>query len=145
MTNLLPEWRYIELNARIRKRAKHRPRRERLAVRTALERLHIRYREAVPIWNPLHRGVHNDLDGGVQWLDFVIFMPHKRIGVLLFGHRVGGGPKEYERRYLETKEAFLQERNIPRLTLGRISTSQEYEILIYRFCRKESGKESHAG
>lgn len=127
--------RYLELNARIRKGIQN-PRRERLALRNALANLKLRYRELVPFFNPIHTGFRDNEDGTIQWLDACIYQ--NKMLVILFDVRYPGhGVKPHELRSFEAKKSYLQERAIPFLVLNRKYTSQEMEMRIRMFLRKE--------
>ena len=129
--------RYLELNGRIRKGIAN-PRRERLAARIALRKIGLRYKEIIPFFNPLHTGFKENENGTIQWLDFCILMPTKKMAVILFDIKQGGrGQKPYEYRSYNTKRQYLKDRNIPCLIMKRSYTSMEMEIVIRRFLQKE--------
>lgn len=107
-------------------------------VRTALSRLHIKYRELEPFFNPFHFGFRENEAGAIQWLDVCILLPNKHMAVLLFNIRYGqSGVKPHERRAEKAKHAYLNYKKIPYIVLPRTHTSQEYQAVISRFIRKE--------
>ena len=133
----LPHYFDLQAKGRARKRA-GRSKRGVLSVRTALDNLKLRYCQEVSFWNNHHRGKQGDLDGGLQWVDFVVRKRGKRPFVLIYDDPKKRF-KEYERNYLETKKLELTERNIPFLLLPAGLSSQEYWVLIYRFIQKQKG------
>ena len=124
-------WRYLELNARIRKGILY-PRRERVLVRSALGKIGCRYKELIPVLNPFYHGWKGKEDKAMQWLDFCVFM-NGRMGVILFHPKRGqSGVKKHEKEAYEAKQRLLANKNIPILILKRNETSQVYELLIRR-------------
>jgi hypothetical protein len=124
------KWYYdIQAKGRARKRA-GRAKRGVLSVRTALDNLRLRYCQEVSFWTPHHRGKQGDLDGGLQWVDFVVRKKGKRPFVLILDDPKKRW-KEYEKRYLETKQLELTERSIPFVLLPAGLSSQEYQVLIF--------------
>jgi hypothetical protein len=123
----VPTWRDMLAKGRARNRAA-RPKRDVLTIRTALKALKLRYCQEVSFWNPRHTGKHGDLDGGLQWVDFVVRRKQPFVIIL-------DDPKKrwklYEQFYLSNKQWGLRERNIPYILLGAGMTSQEYQVLIY--------------
>ena len=81
------------------------------------------------MWSAHHRGKQGNLDGGLQWLDFVV-RGKKGIIVLIYDDPKKRF-KEYERKYLETKKLELTERGIPYVLLPAGLSSQEYQVLIF--------------
>jgi hypothetical protein len=104
-------------------------------MRLALNRVRIKYREIIPFYNPMHTGYTEKENGTIQWLDFTIWMG--KLGVILFDIRRRGGRRPYEHRAWKAKKDYLDQRNIPYLVVDRKGSSQEYEMLIRRFIRKE--------
>lgn len=125
---------YMILNGRVRRKGIEFPRRERVLVRRALERAHYRYKEIIPVWNPFATGFHDDQEGAIQWFDFAVLMPSKRMGIILFDPHYGAsGTHEWELRQFANKQRLLRYKRIPYIVLKRTSTSQEYEICIRRW------------
>lgn len=117
------------------------PRREMVLVSYALKNLKVRYWEKVRIFNPLYTGMRTPVDGGYQWLDFAVRMMHGKVGVLIFPPSYGSGrPHLFEKRSLEQKKAFLSQKGIPYLVLSRMMSSQQYEVYIEFWMRKEKRK-----
>jgi hypothetical protein len=131
--------RHLELNKRLRM-AINRPRRERLLVRAALKRIvGTVYHEIVPFANPYHTGFkETELSGSIQWLDFVVYDRNLGMFVMQFNPQYGqSGLKPHEKRAFLDKEKYITERGFPFLTLSRLHTSQEYEIRIRMFIKKQ--------
>lgn len=124
----LPYYFDREAKGRAKKRA-GRSKRGILSVRTALDNLKLRYCQEVSFWTAHHRGKQGDLDGGLQWVDFVV-RGKKGIIVLIYDDPLKRF-KEYERKYLETKKLELTERGIPFVLLPAGLSSQEYQVLIF--------------
>lgn len=127
---------YLILNGRIRTKGIQFPRRERVMVRKALERMHIRYKELVPVVNPFHHNWKETHTKGISWLDFTIFIG--RLAVLLFHPQYGqSGVKPHEWKAFQAKKDLLESRDIPYVILNRKSTSYEYEIMIRKMIRRK--------
>lgn len=131
----LPYYFDREAKGRAKKRA-GRPKRGILSVRTALDNLKLRYCQEVSMWSEHHRGKQGDLDGGLQWVDFVVRKRGKRPFVLIYDDPKKRF-KEYERKYLETKKLELTERGIPFVLLPAGLSSQEYQVLVYMHMKKK--------
>lgn len=119
--------------ARLKKKLLH-PSRERVLVREALRKLKVRYWETVQVWNPNYTGMRRRVEGGPQWLDFLLRLPDGRLGVLMFKQT---GLHTFEKRALEEKKAFLIQRAIPYLIISKGYSQDEYEIRIEFWMRKE--------
>lgn len=117
------------------------PRRERWLVCLALTKLKLRYRQVVQFWNPLYTGLRRRVDGGRQWLDFVIRTPYG-MAVIMFkpSYSKGSNAHLFEKRALDEKKAFLEQKGIPYLVLSRLKSQQEYEVEIEFWLRKEKRK-----
>jgi len=131
----LPWYFNIEAKGKARKRA-GRAKRGILSVRTALSALKLSYCDEVSFWSNHHKGKHGNLDGGLQWVDFVIRKRGKRPFVLLLDDPQKRMHK-YEQKYLETKQIELKERGIPFVLLPSGLSSQEYQILILMNIRRK--------
>ena len=123
-----------EAKGRARKRVE-RPKRNILSIRHALTKMNLRWCEEISFWNEQHRGKQGDLSAGLQWLDFVV-RKGKRPFVLILDDPMKRW-KEYERKYLVTKQTELTRRGIPYVLLPARLSSQEYWILIQRFMKKK--------
>ncbi len=88
------------------------------------------------MWSNHHKGKQNNLDGGLQWIDFVVRKRGKRPFVLILDDPKKRW-KKYEKQYLETKKQELTERGIPFVLLPAGLSSQEYQILIYTNMKKK--------
>lgn len=130
----VPKWRDMVQKGRARKRAA-RPKRDILAVKQALANLKLRYCQEVSFWNDLHRGHHGDLDGGLQWVDFVVRAKGKPAFVLILDDPSKRW-KSYEKEYHKNKLAGLDQRGIPYRLLKKGMSSQEYQVVITWFMRK---------
>lgn len=130
----LPWYFDIQAKGRARKRAA-RPKRDILAVKAALANLKLRYCQEVSFWNTLHVGKQGDLDGGLQWVDFVVRPRGKRPFVIILDdpHKRA---KQYEKVYLANKQAGLTGRGIRFLILKKGMSSQEYQLKIAWAMRK---------
>lgn len=118
------------------------PRRERWLIQQVLDGLHVRYWQAITIWNPLFTGQYDDKQGGWQWLDFVLRAPFGP-AVLMFDMTYGSGrPHLHEKRAILQKQAFLESKGIPYMTLSRMHPLDEYKIKIEFWLRKETRKRS---
>lgn len=104
-------------------------------VQSALANLKVRYCQEISFWNPLHKGKHGDLDGGTQWVDFVVKGKQRPFVIILDDPSKRW--KEYEKAYHSNKLMGLSQRSIPFLILPAYRRSQEYQILIYQFMKKE--------
>ncbi len=126
-------FRYLEQNG-IEKRKLQFPTRPRLLVRTALERIGLKYRETEPFYNPLYNGYKNQTIGSVQWLDFVVYLKSKRrILVILFNPKHGtGGLHKRQKESFNSKCKYMEQRNIPYTVIPKTYSSYEYEIVIRR-------------
>jgi len=131
----LPTWRDLVAKGRARKRAT-RPKRDILAVQTALNTLKVRYCQEISFWNAHHRGKHGDLEAGLQWLDFVVRPKGKRTFVVILDDPMKRW-KSYEKEYHKNKQLGLQERGIQFLILPKGLSSQEYWIKISWFMKKK--------
>ena len=138
----LPKWKNLVNWGKHRKKVQE-PLRERLLLRKAIIRCGLNHRENVMVWNPFHMGASENLDGGVQWLDFVIRRPTGGLLVVLFpAQYLWGGGNERKHRALAAKKRLLTEKNMPYLVVPRNSSSQEFQLLITREInrlRKENG------
>ena len=103
-------------------------------VKTALATLKLRYCQEVSFWNTLHKGNHGDLDGGLQWVDFVV----KKGPFIIILDDPSKRWKSYEKDYHTNKLAGLEQRGLPVLLLPNSHSSQEYQILIYRFMKRNN-------
>lgn len=125
------------------KRLKHRiiaPRREYWLVRQALKRLGLRYWQQVLIWNPGYTGLRRRVNGGRQWIDFVLKTPFG-MGALIFNPTYSNSrPHLFEKRALQEKKDFLDSKHIPYLILPRRYSLDEYDAAITFWLRKETHK-----
>lgn len=127
-------FRYLMLNKRIRSRGINFPRRERVLVRIALDRIRINFMELVPFYNPLNTGFRNNEDGTIQWLDFAVYSHEIGMFIVQFQNTER---HEHQRRAFNDKKKYIKDvKKIPLLIINRHGTSQEYEILIRMFIRK---------
>lgn len=124
----------IEAKGRARKRAA-RPKRDILAVKQALANLKLRYCQEVSFWNPKHTGIQDNLDGGLQWVDFVVRPKGKRPFVVIVDDR-NKRKKAIDLRAHQNKQAGLNDRNTPFLLVKKGMSSMEYQIVITFFMRK---------
>jgi hypothetical protein len=129
----LPAWRNMVAKGRARKRAA-RPKRDILAVKIALENLKLAYYQEVSFWNPYHVGKHGNLDGGLQWVDFVVVKGDKMLALILDDPSKRW--KDYEKVAHANKLKGLAER-VPFVVLPARYSSQEYQILIFMNMRKK--------
>jgi hypothetical protein len=117
------------------------PRRERLLIQQALSNLKVRYWEQVQFWNPAHLGRHRHLNGGYQWIDFLLYVkPIGFMAILFKPGWFGSGPHEFQRREFETKKAFLEQKGYPYLVVSRSLSRDEYQIRIEFWILKEKRK-----
>jgi hypothetical protein len=130
----LPAWRDLVAKGRARKRAA-RPKRDILAIKAALSTLKLKYCQEISFWNPLHRGKHGDLDGGLQWVDFVVKPKGKRPFIIILDDPSKRW-KSYEKVYHSNKLMGLDQRNVSYLVLRKGMTSQEYQVQIAWHMRK---------
>lgn len=130
----IPKWRDAVAHGRARKRAA-RPKRDILAIRTALNNLKLRYCQEVSFWNEHHRGKHGDLDGGLQWVDFAVRPKGKPAFVIILDDPTKRW-KAYEKEYHANKQKGLNERKTPFIILPKGMASQEYQLKIAWFMRK---------
>ena len=130
----LPKWRDLVAKGRARKRAA-RPKRDILAVKTALNTLKLRYCQEVSFWNEHHKGKHGDLDGGLQWVDFAVRPKGKRAFVVILDDPSKRW-KAYEKMYYSNKLMGLNQRDTPVIVLPKGMSSQEYQLKIAWFMRK---------
>lgn len=128
----LPKWRDAVAHGRARKRAT-RSKRDILAIKVALSNLKLRYCQEVSFWNVLHKGKQINLDGGLQWVDFVI--RSKPVFIIILDDPSKRW-KEYEKIYHSNKQEGLKQRNTPFLLLPKGMSSQEYQLKIAWFMRK---------
>lgn len=131
---------YPAHDGRMKKRASI-PRREHWLVIQSLTNLRMRFWKQVRIYNPLFTGLRTRIDGGYQWLDFVIRAPFGA-AVILFktSYSNGSNAHLFEKRALSEKQAFLEQRGIPYLVLSRMKSQQQYEVEIEFWIRKEKRK-----
>jgi hypothetical protein len=127
-----PKWRDAVALGRARKRAA-RPKRDILAIKQGIANLRMRYCQEVSFWNPLHTGKHGDWDGGLQWVDVVVWSK-KAVPIILDDPTKRTKP--YEKDYLSNKLAGLKARGLIPLILPAHRSSQEYQILIFRHLKK---------
>jgi hypothetical protein len=130
----LPAWRDLVAKGRARKRAA-RPKRDILAVKQALANLKLRYCQEVSFWNVNHTGKHNDLDGGLQWVDFVVRAKGKQAFVIILDDPMKRW-KPHEKAYHSNKQLGLHDRGVPFIILPKGMSSQEYQLKIAWFMRK---------
>ena len=78
---------------------------------------------------------HGDLDGGLQWVDFVVRAKGKRAAVLILDDPSKRW-KSYEKEYHKNKLAGLDQQGVPYKLLKKGMSSQEYQIVITWFMRK---------
>ena len=88
------------------------------------------------MWSTDHKGKQGNLDGGLQWVDFVVRKRGQRPFVLILDDPTKRW-KEYEKQYLVTKQAELTKRGIPYVLLPPRLSSQEYQILIFMNMKKK--------
>ena len=132
--NYLPKWRDLVQKGRARKRAA-RPKRDILAVKQALANLKLRYCQEVSFWNDLHRGHYGDLDGGLQWVDFVVRAKGKPAFVIILDDPSKRW-KAHEKEYHKNKQAGLDARGVRYILLKKGMSSQEYQLKIAWSIRK---------
>lgn len=128
---------YQSHNAMAKNRVKV-PRREHWLVRNALGKLKVRYWVQVWIWNPLYTGMRRRVEGGYQWLEFVIQLNGKPAAIFFPVHKYH--THDFERRAIEEKKAFLEQKGIPYLIVPRTYSQIEYEVTIEFWMRKEKRK-----
>lgn len=119
---------------RARKRAA-RPKRDILAIRTALNNLKLRYCQEVSFWNPYHTGNHGTWTAGLQWVDFVVRPKGKRPFIVILDDPQKR-TKAYEKKYLLNKVFGIDERGLQYIMLRKGMSSQEYQVKIAWFMRK---------
>jgi hypothetical protein len=129
-----PAWRDAVAKGRARKRAA-RPKRDILAVKTALHTLRLRYCQEVSFWNPRHAGKHGDWDGGLQWVDFIVRPKGKRAFAVILDDPSKRW-KAYEKIAHQIKQEGLNDRGVPFLIVPKGMSSQEYQLKIAWFMRK---------
>lgn len=133
---LLEYWRNEENHAKLHKRVA--TNRWYLTIESALKRKKIRYWKFVSFWNPYHKGARNNIDAGFQWAEFVIALPNGRVGAILVNiWGLTGGPHKYQKRAMETKKRFLDERKIPWILLDKTSNTMEYMFLISKWIKSQ--------
>lgn len=116
------------------------PTRERLLIRQALDTLRLRYWQQVRFWSPDFRGEYN-VNGNYQWIDFLIRMPHGKLGALILNPQGKSGYMHiYEREASRVKQDFLSKRGIPNVVLPKSYSRDEYQIFIEMWIRKEKVK-----
>lgn len=126
-------WRDAVAKGRARKRAV-RPKRDILSVQNALKGLKLRYCQEVSFWNVFHRGKHDDLDGGLQWVDFVVKGQKKLFVIILDDPKKRW--KNYEKDYHKNKMLGLAAKDIFVVMLPAGRTSQEYQVSIYMHTKR---------
>jgi hypothetical protein len=129
-----PEWRDLVAKGRARKRAA-RPKRDILAVKTALATLKLNYCQEISFWNPRHKGRQGDWDGGLQWVDFVVKAKGKRAFVIILDDPSKRW-KSYEKIAHQDKQDGLVDRGMSPLLLKKGMSSQEYQVQIAWHLRK---------
>lgn len=109
------------------------------AIESALKKLKIRYWIFVSFWNPYHHGMDESLIAGLQWVEFFIELPNKRVGAIIVntGWGFNSGPHKYHLRFMETKKRFLEEHGIEYLHLKKEHVHQEQMIFISRWYNKQ--------
>lgn len=130
----LPKWRDLVAKGRARKRA-GRSKRGILSVKLALENLKLPHCQEISFWNPFHRGKHGDLDGGLQWVDFVVRKKGRRPFVVILDDPQKR-KKEYEKMYYSNKLMGLSDRGISFIVLPAGLSGQEYQIMIFMGMKK---------
>lgn len=135
-------FRYLMLNKRIRSRGINFPRRERVLVRIALDRIRLNFMELVPFYNPLNTGFRDNENGTIQWLDFTVYSHEIGMFIIQFQNTER---HEHQRRAFNDKKKYIGEiKKLPILIINRQGTSQEYEIIIRMFIRKVLNAKSNA-
>ncbi len=135
-------FRYLMLNKRIRSRSINFPRRERVLVRIALDRIRLNFMELVPFYNPLNTGFRDNENGTIQWLDFTVYSHEIGMFIIQFQNTER---HEHQRRAFNDKKKYIGEiKKLPILIINRQGTSQEYEIIIRMFIRKVLNAKSNA-
>jgi len=129
----LPAWRDLVAKGRARRRAAF-PKRDILSIRNALKNLKLKTCQEISFWNPYHTGKHGDLDGGLQWVDFVV--KGKNIPFIIILDDPEKRFKSYEQDYFINKKRGLQARGYSTLILPAHKTSQEYQITIHIHIRR---------
>ena len=129
-----PYWRDAVAKGRAKKRAA-RPKRDILAVQTALRTLKLRYCQEVSFWNAQHKGKQGTWDGGLQWVDFVVRPKGKRAFAIILDDPSKRW-KAHEKIAHQIKQNGLKERETPYLIVKKGMVSQEYQIKIAWFMRK---------
>jgi hypothetical protein len=131
--NYLPWYFDLQAKGRARKRTA-RPKRDILMVKSALQQARLRYCQEVSFWNPDHQGkpgsIFGALDGGLQWVDFIV-RGKRPFAIVLDDPRKRY--HEHERVTAALKIAGLIERGVPVLVLPAGRTSQEYWVRIHTF------------
>ncbi len=130
-------WHYLELNARMRKGILY-PTRERMLVRSALNKIGFRYKEIIPFYNPLYNGHKGQYNGSIQWVDFLVYnkLTGKMFALQFDVKNRHGGVLQRKKDVHRTKQEYLKQKGIPVLVLDRYWTGQEYEMRIRMFLRK---------
>lgn len=128
------DWRYLELNSRIRKGIRF-PTRERMLIRDALKRIGLRYKELVPFYNPTYNGHRNQYDGSIQWVDFLVYK-NRMFAIQFDVKNRHGGVLQRKKDVHKTRKQYLEQRGIPVLIVDRYWTGQEYEMRIRMFLRQ---------
>jgi hypothetical protein len=137
----LPWYYDIQAKGRARKRAKGNPKRDILMVKSALNKLSLRYCQEVSFWNDLHNPEtkFGKLDGGLQWVDFVASKKGRRAFAIILDD-----PRKryhaHERVALESKQKGLIAQGTPVLKLPAGRTSQEYWATIHIFMLRNKTK-----
>lgn len=138
-THKFGHWRYLLLNGREKKKLEF-PSRERSLVRTALQRLGLRYRETVPFLNPLYKGWKGQVDAAIQWLDFAVWLDGRMVVLMFHPKHKTGGMKKHEKVSWQAKLRFLEEKGITYRVLTRSDTSQIYEFIIRTMKKRKENK-----
>jgi hypothetical protein len=131
-TRLLPYWRDALNKGKAKKKITNRWYRR---IELALINLRIRYWKTPSFWNPYHHGLDGSLIAGLQWIEFLVELPNKKVGAIYVnsGWGFGSGPHKYHLRYMETKKRFLSEHGTESIWLDKAHGYQEHMILISRW------------
>lgn len=123
-----PLWSDNWQNHRAKTIIRDRPSKDRLRIRRALDELGLRYWEMMRFYNPHHKGWKGTMDGGWQWVDFIVHV--KGNGPLVLFVPINKGSNERHKRAYETKKQFMSERGIPFFQFKNTYTEQEVKTLI---------------
>jgi hypothetical protein len=127
-------WRDAVAKGRARKRAA-RPKRDILAVKTALHTLKLSYCQEVSFWNTRYTGPKGEWNGGLQWVDFVVKAKGKRPFVVILDDPSKRW-KAHEKIAHQVKQDGLNDRGTQFLIVKKGMSSQEYQLKIAWFMRK---------